>query len=307
MKRLPILFILILMSGSLAFGAVRPKVAVSIKPLHSLLSNILLGIAEPQLIVSAAGSPHGYNLRPSEARALQQAELIVWVGPELESFMVKPLANIAPDTPRLTLLHDLPELTIYPARSGGQWATHHDHEHTHDHLDTSDPHLWLSPKNAAIITRAVTQKLVAIDPANSSRYQQNRDLLLSRLLQLDRKINRRLAGFKQVKYIVFHDAYQYFEKEYQLSPVGALAIDPERRPGARRLAELKKTIETTKVVAVFSEPQFEPRLVRILTEGTTLRTGILDPLGADLAPGVDHYFALMEQLTTALEKGLAGE
>ena len=296
---LPLLFLLLLPCHATA-GDNEVKVAVSIKPLHSLVSSIMQGVAEPVLIVSTSGTPHGYNLRPSEARALQQADLIVWVGPELESFMAKSLSNITRVESVMTLLTDLPELLTHSARQGGAWGEHHDHGDSEHHEDNTDPHIWLNPKNASIIASAVSQKLIAIDPDNTAQYKRNHTTLLDRLTSLEQRLNKRLTRLKKRKYIVFHDAYQYFENHFELKPVGALAIDPDRRPGARRLTELKKVIRDLSVECVFTEPQFEPRLIKVLTEGTMVRTGILDPLGSDLKPGSDLYFILMEQMADSL-------
>ena len=304
MKHLLPLLLLFLLPWHATADSKGVKVAVSIKPLHSLVSSIMQGVAEPVLIVSTSGTPHGYNLRPSEARALQQADLIIWVGPELESFMAKSLSNITTDELILTLLTDLPELLTHSARQGGVWGENHEHAGIDHQGDNTDPHIWLNPKNASIIAGVITQKLVAIDPDNTARYVSNHAALLDRLASLEQKISRRLTRLKKRKYIVFHDAYQYFENHFELKPVGALAIDPDRRPGARRLTELKKVIRDLSVECVFTEPQFEPRLIKVLTEGTMIRTGILDPLGSDLQPGSELYFTLMEQMADSLESCL---
>ncbi len=308
MKRIIISLLLLILSGVAPVAAEGITVAVSIRPLHSLVASLMRGVAEPQLIVRSAGSAHGYNLRPSEQRLLQQADLVVWVGPELEAFLERPLGNLD-KVKSLRLLRDVPQLQRLPARKGGAWGGElHGHGHGHGHDDASgiDPHVWLSPENARITAGAILQRLVRIDPKNAPAYRRNHDRLLGRLSRLDAGIASRLAHLRQGKYIVFHDAYQYFERHYGLNPVGALAVDPDRRPGARRLMELKEEIGARGVACIFSEPQFEPRLVGILTEGTTVRTGTLDPLGTDLLPGPDLYFRLLDNMASSLTSCLTG-
>lgn len=283
------------------------NVAVSIKPIHSLVSSLTRDVSEPDLIVSSAGSPHGYNLRPSEVRALNRAGLIVWVGPGLESFMTKSIRTLDQTHPVITLLTDLEDLQLLPARAAGDWSDPHLHDNHEGHADQIDPHLWLSPENAAIFSAAITDRLITIDPGNQRIYKKNRDALLRRLTELEQEMSRRLTPVQQGKYIVFHDAYQYFEKSFGLNPVAALAIDPDRRPGARRLSELRQVIRDHSVTCVFTEPQFEPRLIKILIEGTDVRIGSLDPLGADIPAGPDLYFSLMEQMAASVENCLAPE
>ncbi|PLX72814.1 MAG: zinc ABC transporter substrate-binding protein [Desulfuromonas sp.] len=301
--RSPMLLILLALLPAPATAG--PAVVASIKPIHSLVANLMQGAGEPTLLVRAGGSPHGYNLRPSEVHNLEAADLVVWVGPQLESFMVRPLANLELNGHLLTLLEQ-PEMTILPSRRGGVWGEGHGHDHTDgaeaDHDDDRiDPHIWLAPSNAAAIADAVARKLVEIDPGMATVYNKNLAALKQRLQTLQGTIEKRLRPLRSKHYIVFHDAYQYFEQEFDLHPLGALAIDPDRRPGARRLAQLQQTIRDRNVTCIYTEPQFTPRLADILAEGSDAGVGILDPLGADLDAGPELYFTLIEQMATALE------
>ncbi len=306
MPRLLLLFLLLFFPGLSTVGAVGLNVAVSIKPIHSLVSALMQGVAEPELIITASGTPHHYNLRPSEVRSLYQADLVVWVGPELESVLSKPLASRSSQQSVMALLKELPARQKLATREGGNWGNAEGiSEADHDHSDI-DPHIWLSPDNARVISTAIASRLAIIDPANREQYNKNLESLLNRLSTLDVRAKNRLTPLQQKKYIVFHDAYQYFEKHFGLNPVGALAIDPDRRPGARRLNEIKKSIHNMAVECIFTEPQFEPRLVSILTEGTSVRTGILDPLGADLPPGPELYFDLISEMAASLATCLSG-
>ena len=284
-----------------------PAVVVSIKPLHALVAGVMRGVGEPQLLMQGGGSPHGYALRPSQARALAQADLLVWVGEGLEGFLIKPLATLAQGTRQLELadvLHD----ALLPQRAGGNWEEDAP-EHVageHDH-GAYNPHIWLSPRLAQRIVTQVAATLSEIDPAHREQYQANAARLNERLVRLDAALARRLAPVRAIPYIVFHDAYAYFEAAYGLNAVGSISIDPERRPGARRIGEIRERIRTLQARCVFSEPQFEPRLIATLIEGTGARSDQLDPLGVDLTAGEEAYFKLLEQLTTDLLRGLGSQ
>ena len=282
-----------------------PQVVVSIKPIHSLVANIMVGVASPTLLVKQGGSPHGYAMRPSEARALHQADLVIWVGPEMESFLEKALAS--GNRRQLQLAAAMPEL-LHPARSGGQWQKQ-EHNHHHDNDDTQvrefDPHIWLGLAQAKRIGTSTVAALSEIDPDNRERYQVNGEALLERLTQLQAELEQQLAPVAHIPYIVFHDAYQYFENSFSLNAVGSVAIDPERRPGLRRVLEIRRRIKDLGARCVFSEPQFEPRLVATVIEGTGASTATLDPVGADLPAGPNAYFDLMRRMSKALAAGLA--
>lgn len=291
-----------------------PQVVVSIKPLHSLVAGVMQGVGQPILLVKGGGSPHGYVLRPSEAQALANAQLVVWVGHTLESFLEKPLATLASQAQQLEL-GEILEDQLLPFREGGGWDGHaHKHEHA-DHTATAEehhqhgehelnPHLWLSPLLAKQIVTQVATVLSAIDPQHQATYQQNAAQLQLRLDELDRQMTDKLAPVQGIPYIVFHDAYQYFESAYELNAVGSITIDPERKPGAKRISEIREKIKTTHARCVFSEPQFEPRMVETIIEGTGAKRGTLDPLGADLPEGPEAYFQLLSRLADNLYAGL---
>ena len=299
MRPLPRLCLLLL--ALLPLGPVQaepPRVAVSIPPIHSLVAAVMEGVAEPTLIVKGGASPHTYTLRPSEMQALYDADAIVWVDERVSPFLAKPLATLAGKARQIPVLQ-LPGLKRLPARRGGSWDRGHDHEPAAEPTDV-DPHLWLDPENARRIAAAVAETLVELDPANARHYRANALRLDRRLGVLDRMLAQRLAPFREVPYLVFHDAYQYLEGRYGLNAVGAVSVSPDRRPGARRLAEIRDRIETLGVRCLFREPQFPPKLVETLVEGSAVRVGVLDPLGADLAPGPRLYGRLLDRLAGAL-------
>jgi zinc transport system substrate-binding protein len=304
-------------------AAAAPRVVVSIGPLHSLVAGVMQGVGEPQLLIPAGASPHAYALKPSDARALSSAELVVWIGPELETMVDRPLRNLAADARTLELFA-VEGMTLLPARRGGVWLAQpegegaHDHEgpdhtggepaheeHGHHH-GAVDTHLWLSPHNARRIVAAVTDELVRLDPDNAGRYRRNAVALDGRIVQLEQALARQLAPLHAQRYIVFHDAYHYFEEAFGLQPAGAIAVSPDKRPGARRLLEIRQAIRDSGARCVFSEPQFRPDLVEVVLEGTAARPGVLDPLGATLPPGKELWFTLMQRLADSLSRCLEG-
>lgn len=306
MKKL-ILIVLFCWSPSAWALEAPPQVVASIKPIHALVAGVMQGVAEPQLLVKT-GSPHGYVLRPSEARALSQADLIVWVGEDLEGFLAKPLSTLARNARQLELMEALrPDLL--PLRSGGSWERHnhtdnHQHDVHHHEGMALNPHLWLSPRLAGKVVARVAAELSAVDPGREQLYQRNAEQLQQRLNELDRTLRAKLAAVKEIPFVVFHDAYQYFETAYQLNAVGSITIDPDRKPGVKRLLEMRQKIKRLDARCVFSEPQFEPKLVATIIEGTGARNGQLDPVGAELEPGVDSYFQLLNRLADDLLAGL---
>lgn len=326
MKRIHLILLLLLAASSPSWATESsvPQVVVSIKPLHSLVAGVMQGVGKPELLVKSGGSPHGYVLRPSEAQVLSRAQLIVWVGHELESFLEKPLATLGHKAQQLELSEELEE-SLLPLRAGGSWETHthhpaeeHEHDHSAEHHDEDhdveahhenehgkfDQHLWLDPAMAKRIVKLTAESLGEIDPARRDRYQANAKQMIERLDRLDLRLKKQLAAVKDTPYIVFHAAYQYFESAYGLNAVGSITIDPGRQPGVKRIKEIRAKIISLNARCVFSEPQFESRLVATVIEGTNTRTGILDPLGADIPEGSDAYFQLMTRLGDNLYNGL---
>jgi len=335
-----------------------PDVVVSIKPIHSLAAGLMQGIGEPVLLIEGGASPHAYSLRPSEAEALQNADVVFWIGDEMETFLEKPLEAL-PKQAKVVALHEADGVVLLPFREGGDWEAHadheehkedhghrddhghehaekhadehdhghehaekhgdeHDHGHAEDHAEhhdddhahgghahgENDMHIWLDPSNATAMVTRMVGVLSEVDPANAPRYQANGDALKTRLTALNSGIDGKLRPVKTTPYVVFHDAYQYFDKRYGLSPAGSITVDPDRKPSAQRLYSIRKKILDSGAVCVFSEPQFEPGVVTTVIEGTDARTALLDPLGADLPPGPDAYFVLLNNLATDLRSCL---
>jgi zinc transport system substrate-binding protein len=306
-------------------AAAEIDVVASIKPVHSLVASVMAGVGEPALLVKGTGSEHSYSLRPSAARALDQAEVVFWVGEAMETFLVKPLVALAGNA-KVIELRQTPGLTLLPTREGGMWEAHEhsegqagadvdhggrehaDQDKTEDgdaaaaeqgHGET-DMHIWLDPANAKALAAAIATALGDADPGNASTYQANAERLREQLDELDRSLRERLGTVIDRPYVVFHDAYQYFEHRYGVKAVGAISINPTVRPSARRLGEIQARLQELDAACVFAEPQFEPTLVDTVIENTNAQTGVLDPLGAALDAGPEQYFQLMNGLADAL-------
>lgn len=286
-----ILTLLILLFAAAAADAA-PRVVASIKPVHALVAGVMDGVGTPRLLIRGGASPHMHALRPSEARMLQQAELVFWIGGGLETFLVRPLARFRERT-RSIALSRAPGMQLRAPKGADSHA--HDRDEAH-----RDLHIWLDPGNAAAMVDAISAALETADPPGAARYRANAQTLRSRLVALDGALRRRLAPIRNVPFVVYHDAYSYFTARYGLSALSPIAASPEHRPGVARLRRLRRLIESRGIRCVFTEPQFEPAIVNALVRGTGARIAVLDPLGADIPPGKELYFTLLETLADAL-------
>jgi zinc transport system substrate-binding protein len=304
----------VLIFTAVGSASAAPRVVVTVKPLHSLVAGVMAGVGEPDLIIRGAGSPHTYSLKPSEARLLEGAQVIFWVGESLETFMEKPLAALG-QTSRVVEVMRTPGVRLLPGRAGGAWEELDDAGHGHHARSgaapaggraaaTLDGHLWLDPANARAIVREAADVLGRIDPGNGGRYAANAAAVVARIEALDGGLKAALAPARDIPFVVFHDAYQYFESSYALRAVGSITVSAERAPGARRVKEIRDAIKSLGARCVFSEPQFPPAILGALIEGTDTRTGELDPLGAGLPAGPDAYFTLMRSLGSSLAECL---
>lgn len=303
-----------LFSGT-ALAADPPNVVVSIKPIHSLVAAIMEGVGTPDLIVDGAASPHTYALKPSNARALQGAKVVFWVGPGMEAFLEKPLSALGANA-LVVELDKAPGIAKLKFREGGPFEAHDDgdehaesdghdhddHDHGHEEFDT---HLWLDPHNAKAMAAEITTTLVAADPANALTYEANQKALDDRLDALDAEIVATVAPVKDKPFIVFHDAYQYFERRYGVRVAGSITVSPETIPGAERVSEIHGKLADLGATCVFAEPQFEPKLVNVVIEGTSAKSGVLDPEAATLPQGPDLYFDLMRGIASSLKTCLS--
>jgi zinc transport system substrate-binding protein len=303
-------------SGSLTAAAATqtPNVVVTIKPIHALVSEVMNGVGTPTLLVDGSASPHTFTLRPSTARAINDADVFIRVSDALEPFTRK-IAEALPANVKILTLADAPGLTLLDQRHGGTFEPHvHGHNGAEAHADHAthaeddgdhdeegkDGHIWLDPQNAKAIVAAVTKTLASRYPEYAAKFTSNAAALDKRLDGLDHELSAELSRVHNKPFIVFHDATQYFESHFGLSAAGSITVSPDVPPSGRRLTQVRQKIESLGAVCVFSEPEFQPRLVQAVTEGTKARSGTLDAEGLMLKPGSDLYFTLMRGLARNL-------
>ena len=319
-KKLP--FILSILSLFIIFSPAKAdiKVVASIKPIHSLASYLMDGVGKPDLIVDGYASPHGFAMKPSHAKMLQNADLIFWIGEDLESFLEKPLNSIAKKAEKIELMEikglnklEFRERNIFEGhddhghdehkkedehKEHGHKEDKHDDHHEHAHGE-HDPHIWLDPMNAKVILKEMAEHLIENDQENASTYKANLKKALKDLDKLTKKVKSELN--KDFKSIVFHDAYQYFEKRFDVNVLGAFTVNTDVLPGAEQLSEIREIIEHDKVSCVFSEPQFNPDIINAVAKDMNIKTGVLDPLGATLTPGKTLYFDLISNMSKSFK------
>ena len=303
------------------------KVVASIKPIHSLASHLMHGVAKPDLIVDGYASPHGFALKPSHAKMLQNADIVFWVGKDVENFLEKPLDSIAKKAEKIELL-EIKGLNKLKFRERNIFDDHDDHGHKkkddhddHDHAKKEDghkeddhddhdgheehrhgehdPHIWLDPVNAKVILNEMVEHLIENDAKNATTYKSNLEKALKDIDKLTIEVMTDLN--QSTSSIVFHDAYQYFEKRFNVNVLGAFTVNTDVMPGAEQLAEIREVIEHDKVACIFSEPQFNPDIINAVAKDMDIKTGVLDPLGATLSPGKTLYFDLIKNMSKSFK------
>ena len=336
--------------GGTAFADV-PKVAVDIAPVHSLVARVMDGVGTPDLVIPSEASPHGYSLRPSEAAALQNANVVFWIGEGLTPWLADAMSTLAEDAVKIEMLES-GEIKQLPFREGALFEAHehgdheddhdhahddhgheedhdhahddhgheedHDHAHDdHDHKDDhahddhhghdhsgADPHAWLSPNNAIAWLDVIAGQLSAVDPDNAGAYFANSAAAKGELEALKAEISAELEPVKSENFIVFHDAYQYFETSFGMQASGAISLGDATAPGPARIREIQGRIAEQDITCVLSEPQFNPGMVATVMDGTDAKTAVIDPLGSDLEVGPALYPALLRNLADALVRCL---
>ena len=336
--------------GSTALADV-PSVAVDIAPVHSLVARVMEGVGTPNLIVQPGASPHEYHLRPSEATALQEADLVFWMGEDLTPWMKSALETLAGDAAVTTLLDadvtillDFREGALFEAHEHGDEEMHgheeeddHDHEehaedevheheeHAHEEHENEheehaeneeheheehaheehahgahDPHAWLSPGNASAWLNLMAAELSAADPENAGAYFANAAAARTEIEALSAEVSTILDPVRGGSFIVFHDAYQYFETSFDFPATGAISLSDASDPSPARIAEVQDRIRDEGIDCVLAEPQFNEGLVTVVIDGTDANTAVIDPLGAHLDPGPELYPQLIRNMAMAL-------
>ena len=280
-----------------------PRVVTDIAPVQSLVAQIMHGVGTPDLIVPPAASPHDHAMRPSEARDLANANIVIWMGPTLTPWLEGSIGALAPNATHLALQDHAG--TVLPFREGAQFEAH-EHE-AHDHADEPaeefDPHMWLDPTNAQAWVAKITAVLIAQDPENKEKYLTNSAEATQSLNVLDTQIQQQLAPYKERSFIVFHDAFHYFEARYDVEAAGAISGSNAQAPSPRRLREIEHVIEKSGAVCVFTEPQFNSGIVDAVSG--KVRIGTIDPIGFNLP--VDHkmYWKMLQNIADGFEACLS--
>ncbi len=374
LKKIPFLLTILSLITFFSPANAEIKVVASIKPIHSLASYLMDGVAKPDLIVDGYASPHGFSMKPSHAKMLQNADLIFWVGEDLENFLEKPLGSIAKKAEKIELM-GIKGLNVLKFRERNIFDDHDDHGHGEDDHDDDhdghakkkkdghddhdddhdghakkkkdghddhdghdedghkedghddhdghdedghkedghddhdgheghahgefDPHIWLDPINAKVILKEMTEHLIENDSKNASVYKKNLENALRDLDKLTMNVMTELN--QSTASIVFHDAYQYFEERFNVNILGAFTVNTDVMPGAEQLAEIREIIEHDNVTCVFSEPQFNPDIIKAVAKDMNIKTGVVDPLGATLNPGKDLYFDLIKNMSASFK------
>ena len=281
------------------------RVVATFKPVHSLVSAVMAGVGEPYLIMRGAESPHTYRMRPSDAGVIGKARVIFMIGELTETTLIGPIRKLGRKV-RVVELAKAPALVRRPPRAGGAFEDgDHGHAHGHGHDDAFDMHVWLDPVNAGWMALAIARALSETDPPNAAKYAANADALITRLEALQAELATELAQARKKPFIVFHDANQYFEKRFGLTAAGSAVVSTGRTPGVRRVRELRRKVRELGVVCVLAEPRYDPRFVRLITEGTDARAGTIDPAGTTIKPGPEMYFSLLRGMAASFKKCLA--
>lgn len=353
MKRFFTAITLISATAAPALAESAPDVVTDIGPVHSIVAAVMEGVGAPTLLLPPGASPHGYAMRPSDARALQGADLVFWIGPALTPWLGKPIETLARDA-HVIALHDTPGTIRLEMREGARFEAHdhgqdhgehdddhakhddhgheehdsHDEDHdAHDHSDSHDDHddhaheakeqhdhadhgeidahSWLDPRNAARWAGIIAAELTELDPDNAALYAANAKAFTARIAALETALADRLTPLHGRGFIVFHDAFHYFEARFGVEAVGAIAGTDADKPGAARLRAVRHVIEETGAVCLFTEIQQPDKLARTVARGLPIKLGTLDPLGSIQPPGPTLYPALLDTMATAFEECLS--
>ena len=299
--------------GSSAIADV-PNVSVDIAPLHSLVASVMNGVGVPSLIIPPGSSPHDHQLRPSEAKAMQDANIVFWMGEELTPWMENAVKTLSSNASVTTFLEN-DKTSLLEFREGALFEAHdhedeqHDDEEHDEHDDeehdeqghgSHDPHAWLSPNNAKAWLDVIAAQLSSYDTENAGVYFTNAASAKSEIEMMIAEINLALDPIRGGKFIVFHDAYQYFENDFDFQASGAISIGDASDPSPARIAKIQKRIRDEEINCVLAEPQFKANLVQTVMEGSQANTNVIDPLGAGLKPGILLYNKLIKNMAQSL-------
>ena len=294
------------------------NVVTTIKPLHSLISSVMEGVGKPSLIIEGTNNPHTFVFKPSHAEMIENADIIFWIGEDLEAFMEKPLDSLAKNAKTIAFM-DLASIEKLKFREQNIFDDHDDHGHDdhddHGHKDDDhddhaghhdghnhgefDAHIWLDPANAKEMVLEISHELSELDPSNKSKYEDNASKTIAALDTLIEEVDNSL--WKDISYVVFHDAYQYFETRFGVKSAGALTLNPDVLPGAKQIADIQDLINDKGIKCIFSEPQYNPKIIETLGNDMNISTGVMDPLGAYIEAGPSMYSELINEIANSIK------
>ena len=301
------------------------SIVASIKPVHALVAGVMGDLGTPHLLLAAPTSAHHFTLKPSQARALQNADIVFWIGPGMEQPLTKALATLAADAQSVAL-DDSAGLVLFDFDDDGhddhgtkdKHDGHDDHDghDGHDDHGTKDkhdghgghginPHIWLDPFNAQIMLGVIADHLGKADPVNARAYQANADAMRQTFAQLQIDIARQLAPFAESEFLVLHDAHIYFERRFGMRAHAAITTEPDVMPTAAKIKKLRRDLESHPIDCIFGEPFLGQKAVRLIAEGSDIRIGQLDPLGSQLPAGASLYADLLKSYAAAFKACLA--
>ncbi|MGD1464050.1 zinc ABC transporter substrate-binding protein ZnuA [Vibrio harveyi] len=287
--------IILAVSAILTLPAHAVTVLTSIKPIQMITTELTEGVTAPDVLLQNNASPHDYALRPSDVQKVAAADLVIWYGHDLEPFLEK----VVTDRGNTLTLSQIPGLSLR------EFGSEHSHDHDgHDH-GTHDPHFWLGVETVQQVANAIAHKLAEVDPVHADTYANNLKKFEVKLNATDSEIKQQLAPAKDKGYFVFHDAYGYFEERYGLNQMGHFTVSPDRKPGAKTLIRIRKTLGTGDVACVFSEPQFTPAVIESVMRGSNVRSGVLDPLGSEVEVKSGSYFEFLKGMSNSFSQCLS--
>lgn len=305
LRRLMVVTVLSLLATASvhAKNNIPPHVLVSIKPLQLIAAAITDNITTPELLLPPGSSPHGYSLRPSDVRKLAAADLVFWIGPDMESFLPKVLKRHVDEGKAIALMNSQGiKLSELLTTDGGE---EHNHDHAHEH-GAHDPHIWLDPNNVIAIAQVMTQKLSSLDSSNRDKYESNYKKFVAQMKVTDRHNKELLRGVGEQGFFVFHDAWGYLTRHYNLSVADVFTISPTQAPGARHMASLRRQLkDQSHQSCVFREPLFQPGYLDVLIDDLQIKVDVLDPLGADIAVVPDGYSRYLNGIASTIHRCLS--
>ncbi|AXB30805.1 zinc ABC transporter substrate-binding protein ZnuA [Vibrio campbellii] len=287
--------IILAATAMLTLPAHAVTVLTSIKPIQMIATELTEGVTKPDVLLQNNASPHDYALRPSDVKKVAAADLVIWYGHDLESFLEK----VVTDKGNTLTISEIPDLSLR------KFGSEHAHDHDGHHHGTHDPHFWLGIETVQQVANAIAHKLAEIDPEHAATYAENLNKFEVQLKATDAEIKQQLTPVKDKGYFVFHDAYGYFEERYDLNQMGHFTVSPDRKPGAKTLIHIRKTLGTGDVACVFSEPQFTPAVIESVMRGSDVKTGILDPLGSEIDVKSGSYFEFLQGMSNSFSQCLS--